>query len=209
MTFAIGVLLLPAGFVVQACLHHVQRIKRWLGMTALAGVLAGGAFVTYLGNAIYWDHYIRIETEATRHWLGVPNNKGDGSSTQLFPCPVCFETISQLQWLPPFQHIVGNYWLLTHLPYKHDWVRAERDAPWRRYTNLQVNIEESYGRARVDWWFTEYRGTFPRLSWFLAILLPTASVVMLVLFLVEVRRAGRRARQSLDRDDLVHSQEMT
>ncbi len=41
----------------------------------------------------------------------------------------------------PSQHIVGNYWLLTHLPFGHDWVRAERDAPWRRYTNLQINAD--------------------------------------------------------------------
>jgi hypothetical protein len=208
MTFALGVLLVPAGFIVQACLQQAHRIKRWLGMTALAGVLFGGVFVTYLGNAIYWDHFIRIETEATRFWLGTPNNQGDGSSTQAFPCPVCFETISQLQWLPPFQHIVGNYWLLTHLPYKHDWVRAEKDAPWRRYTNLQINIQESYSRARVDWWFTEYRGTFPLLCWFLALFLPTVSAVMLVLFLLEVWRAGRRARPSPDGPADIRPQEV-
>ena len=191
--FALGVLLLPAGFVVQSCLNLVSKWRRRLGIVALTGVFLGGAFVTYLGNAIYWDHFIRIQSEATRFWLGNPNNKGDGSSTQTMPCPVCFETISQLQWLPPFQHIVGNYWLLTHLPYKHDWVRAEKDAPWRRYTNLQVNIQESYARASVDWWFVEYRKTFPHLSWFLVIFLPTASAAMLVLFFLEVFRAGRRA----------------
>jgi len=190
MTFALGVLLLPAGFVVQACLSHVHRLKRWLGTAVLCGVLLAGAFVTYLGNAIYWDHFIRIESEAARFWLGTPNTKGDGSSMG-FACPVCFETISQLQWLPPFHHIVGNYWLLTHVPYKHDWVRAEKDAPWRRYTNLQVNIQDSYGRARIDWWFVEYRATFPGLCWFLVILLPLASAVMLGLFLLAVWRAGR------------------
>ncbi len=193
-TFALGVLLLPASFVVQACLNQGRRLRRWLGLTLLAGVFASGAFVTYLGNAIYWDHFIRIQTDATRAWLGTPNNTGDGSSTRAIPCPVCFETISQLQWLPPFQHIVGNYWLLTHLPYGHDWVRAEKDAPWRRYTNLQIDIRESYARARVDWWFTEYHRAFPRLSWFLIVLLPTASVAMFVLFLLEVWRGHRRAQ---------------
>ena len=206
MTFALGVLLLPAALVVQACLDQVHRLKRWLGMAALSGVLLGGVFVTYLGNAIYWDHFIRIQSEATRFWLGTPDNKGDGSSTQAAPCPVCFETISQLQWLPPFHHIVGNYWLLTHLPHKHDWVRAEKDAPWRRYTNLQVNIQESYGRARIDWWFVDYRATFPGLCWFLAIFLPSASAAMLVLFLLEVRRASRR-RHARDAD--LHLQEVT
>jgi len=197
MIFALGVFLLPAGFVVQACLNHAHRLRRYLGIAALSGVLLGGVSVTYIGNAIYWDHFIRIQTEATRFWLGVPNNTGDGISTPVIPCPVCFETISQLQWLPPFQHIVGNYWLLRHLPYDHDWVRAEKDAPWRRYTNLQVNIQESYARASVDWWFMGFRKTFPILSWSLAILLPAASALMLVLFLLEVRRASRRARQLL------------
>ena len=190
-------MLLPAGFVVEACLKQAHQLRRWLGITALTSVLLGGAAVTYLGNAIYWDHFIRIQSEATRFWLGTPNNKGDGSSTQAIPCPVCFETISQLQWLPPFQHIVGNYWLLTHLPYGHDWVRAEQDAPWRRYTNLQINIQESYARASVDWWFLEYRRTFPTLCWFLVIFLPSVSATLLVLFLWQVVRAGRRARQLL------------
>jgi hypothetical protein len=200
MTFALGILLLPAGFVVQECLNHAQRLRRWLGITALAGVFASGAFVTYLGNAIYWDHFIRIQTDATRFWLGTPNNTGDGSSTRAFPCPVCFETISQLQWLPPFQHIVGNYWLLTHVPYGHDWVRAEKDAPWRRYTNLQVDIQESYARARIDWWFTEYHKTFPYLAWFLVVFLPLAIAALLVLFLFEVWRARRRAPPLLAED---------
>jgi hypothetical protein len=197
--FALGVLLLPAGFVVQACLNQAHKVRRWLGVAALAGVLLGGGFVTYLGNAIYWDHFIRIQTDATRAWLGAPNNKGDGISTPGSPCPVCFETIAQLQWLPPFQHIVGNYWLLTHLPFKHDWVRAEKDAPWRRYTNLQIDIHEAYARARIDWWFVEYRGTFPTLCWFLVIFLPSVSAAMLVLFLREVWRASRRDRGARDR----------
>jgi hypothetical protein len=68
---------------------------------------------------------------------------------------------------------------------------AEKDAPWRRYTNLQVNIQQSYARARVDWWFIEYRATFPTLSWTLVILLPSLALMMLVLFLLEVRRAVR------------------
>jgi hypothetical protein len=209
MIFALGVFLLPAGFVVQACLNQVHKLRRYLGVAALSGVLLGGVLVTYLGNAIYWDHFIRIQNEATRFWLGIPNNGGDGSSTQAIPCPVCFETISQLQWLPPFQHIVGNYWLLTHLPYDHDWVRAEEDAPWRRYTNLQVNIKESYARASVDWWFLGFRKAFPVLSWSLAIFLPIASAVMLVLFLLEVWRSSRRARQLLAEHADVRLQEVT
>jgi hypothetical protein len=196
MTFALAVLLLPAGFLLQDLLDKASSLRRWLGMGFFAAVFVSGVAVTYLGNAIYWDHFIRIETEATQFWLGMPNNKGDGVSTPSMPCPVCFETIYSLQWLPPFQHILGNYWLLDHLPKNDSWVVAEKDAPWRRYTNLQLDIHQGYGRARVDWWFIEYRHTFPTLAWSLVILLPALSAVMLLLFLFEIRRAVRGSPQA-------------
>jgi hypothetical protein len=75
---------------------------------------------------------------------------------------------------------------------------AEKDAPWRRYTNLQINIQQSYARARIDWWFVEYRHTFPTLSWTLVILLPTLSLLMMVLFALEVRRAVRAVAQPVE-----------
>ena len=196
LTFALAVLLLPAGFLMQDLLDHASHLRRWLGMAFLSAIFLSGVAVTYLGNAIYWDHFIRIETEATQFWLGMPNNKGDGVSTPSMPCPVCFETIYSLQWLPPFQHILGNYWLLDHLPKNDSWVVAEKDAPWRRYTNLQLDIHQGYGRARVDWWFIEYRHTFPTLAWSLVILLPALSAVMLLLFLLEIRRAVRGSPQA-------------
>ena len=189
--FAIGILLLPAGFLVEEWLAKLHAVRRWLGMAVLAAVFVSGALVTYLGNSIYWDHFIRIEAEAAQAWLGLPNTKGDGVSTATSTCPVCFETIYSLQWLPPFQHIAGNYWLFSHVPNGDPWVVAEKDAPWRRYTTLHLDIQKSYGRARVDWWFVEYRHTFPRLAWTLAILLPTLSATLLLLFLLEIRRAVR------------------
>ena len=194
LTFALGVLLVPAGFLLEDLLAHASRLRRWLGTAALGALLVSGGFVTYLGNAVYWDHYIRIETEAVQGWLGMPNNSGDGISSPGLPCPVCFETIYSLQWLPAFNHIVGNYWLLTHLPKSDTWVVAENDAPWRRYTNLHVNIQQNYARARVDWWFVEYRHVFPQLAWTLVIALPTLSVGLLLLFLLEIRRSVRALR---------------
>jgi hypothetical protein len=194
--FALAILLLPAGFLVEQWLATPSSLRRWMKMATLAGVFLCGAVVTYLGNAIYWDHFIRIDNEARQAWLGVPNSKGDGVSTASSQCSTCFETIYSLHWLPPFQHIVGNYWLLSHLPGKDDWVKAEQDAPWRRYTSLQLNIKESYGRARVDWWFVEYRRTFPVLTWTLAILLPAISALMLLLFLLEVRLVCASAKDT-------------
>jgi hypothetical protein len=205
MTFALGVLLVPAGFLLQDWLENLQKLRRLAALASVLVIFTAGGFVTYLGNAIYWDHYIRIQSDASQFWLGVPNNKGDGISAPNAPCPVCFETIYSLQWLPPFQHIVGNYWLLSHLPKNDSWIEAEKDAPWRRYTNLQINIQQSYARARVDWWFVEYRPTFPTLSWTLVILLPTLSLVMLALFLLEVWRAGRALPQPPAVEDLTVS----
>jgi hypothetical protein len=195
MIFALGVLLVPAGFLVQEWLENLHKLRRVVAIASLSVIFLAGAAVTYLGNAIYWDHYIRIESDAAQFWLGVPNNKGDGISLPNAPCPVCFETIYSLQWLPPFQHIVGNYWLLKHLPNNDSWVVAEKDAPWRRYTNLQINIQQSYARARIDWWFIEYRHTFPVLAWTLVIGLPILSLTMLILFLLEIRRAVRATSQ--------------
>jgi hypothetical protein len=205
MTFALGILLIPAGFLVQDWIANLRKLRRAVAFASLGLVFFAGAFVTYLGNAIYWDHYIRIESDATQFWLGVPNNKGDGISLPNAPCPVCFETIYSLQWLPPFQHIVGNYWLLKHLPSNDSWADAEKDAPWRRYTNLQINIQQSYARARVDWWFIEYRSVFPVLSWTLVIILPTLSLAMLILFLRELRRALRATSQPLEDPALTAS----
>jgi hypothetical protein len=205
MTFALGVLLVPAGFLVQDWLENLQKLRRWAAVASLLVIFTAGGVVTYLGNAIYWDHYIRIQSDAAQFWLGVPNNKGDGISAPNAPCPVCFETIYSLQWLPPFQHIIGNYWLLSHLPKNDSWVVAEKDAPWRRYTNLQINIQQSYARARVDWWFVEYRATFPTLSWTLVLLLPTLALFMLILFLLEVRRAVRAMPQPAELEGLSAS----
>jgi hypothetical protein len=205
LTFALGILLLPAGFLFQDWLENTHSLRRWLGVAAVSVVFLAGAFVTYLGNAIYWDHFIRIETEATQAWLGLPNNKGDGISAPNAPCPVCFETIYSLQWLPPFQHILGNYWLLKHVPYNDSWVVAEKDAPWRRYTNLQLNIQQNYGRARTDWWFVDYHHTFPILAWSLVISLPALSALMLLLFLLEIRRAVRSLTQPSAGADLSAS----
>lgn len=194
LTFAIGVLLVPGAMLVDELLSLGSRLRRWLAIAGCVAVMGFGGFVTYLGNAIYWDHYIRIETEAVQGWLGMPNQAGDGQSIPAMPCPVCFETIHHLQWVPAFNHIVGNYWLFQHLPKNHNWVEAEADAPWRRYTNLHVNIALNYARARIDWWFVEYRNTFPTLSWTLVIALPSLSLIMLVLFLLEIRRSLRGIR---------------
>jgi len=202
--------MIPGTLLIDDLLVGAMEWRRRVSLLALSVTFPFGVFVTYLGNAVYWDHYIRIETEAVQAWLGPPNNSGDGVSTPGSPCPVCFETLHSLHWVPAFNHIAGNYWLLTHLSKKDTWVVAEKDVPWRRYTSLNVNISQSYARARVDWWFLEYRHLFPTLAWTLMIVLPTLSATFLVLFFLELRRAmlgpnpapsprGRRSRMAAPR----------
>jgi hypothetical protein len=47
-------------------------------------------------------------------------------------------------WLPPFSPIEGHLWLLRHVPAGHDAKTAEADAPWRRYTTLRLDIEDTF-----------------------------------------------------------------
>jgi hypothetical protein len=71
-----------------------------------------------------------------------------------------------VNWLPAFQPIEGHLWLLRHVPWDHDYRRAEQDAPWHRYTRLNLDIAQSYRAARVDFWgldFTSARDTRAKL----------------------------------------------
>jgi hypothetical protein len=124
---------------------------------AVALVLASGVFVQVIGNAFFWDYYIRLHKDARNSWLGVPNQSGTP-----FPnfgggyCGACFEDMHGLQWLPPFSALAGHFWLLRHVPFGHGWVEAEADAPWHRYTSLRIDIARHYAAVRVDWWFLAF-----------------------------------------------------
>jgi hypothetical protein len=188
--FATAVLLLPVALLVQDWLGQLKAIRRIMAIGVLGVTLLFGATVTYLGNAIYWDHFIRVQGDVSRQWLGMPNSSGDGVSIPGRTCAVCFEQLYSLHWLPPFQHIVGNYWLFTHVTKNHSWAVAALDAPWRRYTTANFNAAESYNRARVDWWFVEFKRQFPWLSWSLLFALLLASGSGFVLFGRELYRAS-------------------
>ena len=49
---------------------------RRLRKVVLGAVIALGVTVQLLGNAFYWDHYIRISMDARDAWLGGPNRRG-------------------------------------------------------------------------------------------------------------------------------------
>lgn len=133
---------------------------RALGKWAVTFVCAAGVFVQLLGAAFYWDLYIRVAMHAREQWLGRPNRAGAAIERRAQGrCHACFEDMHGHQWLPPFSPIEGHFWLLRHVPFDHPWERAERDAPWKRYTNLELgSVASVYEAVRVDWWGNRWWG---------------------------------------------------
>jgi hypothetical protein len=163
LVFAVPVLLLPGAVLIDE-LALAARGWRWkVRVGVVAAVLASGLAVQVLGNAFFWDHYIRIQREARNRWLGVPNTSGTPFPDFGGVCGACFEDMHGLQWLPPFQPIAGHWWLLQHVPFQHDWRQAEADAAWHRYTRLRLDIAATYAAARVDWWYLEFANPVNRI----------------------------------------------
>jgi hypothetical protein len=176
--FAVPVLMLPAAVLIDELLQErasrltalaaraqqaatdatgPPRDWRWTARVAVVGaIVAAGVFVQLAGNAFFWDHYIRIQREARNRWLGEPNTRGTPFPDFGGVCGACFEDMHGMQWLPPFQPIEGHWWLLRHAPFHHDWITAEADAPWHRYTKLRLDIAATYAAARLDWWYLDF-----------------------------------------------------
>jgi hypothetical protein len=174
LVFAIPVLLLPA----VSFLSHM----RWPRRSLAALVLALGLFVQVLGNAFYWDHYLRIALDVRTKWLGLPNRTASLTADKGGFCEGCFEDVYPTVWLGPFQPILGHLWLLRHVPFHDSWQKASQDAPWRRHTRLPLDIKSTYERARVDHWLYDLP-THRKLGWFVLLALvgtgAAASVVLL------------------------------
>jgi len=158
--FAIPALGLSFAALIDAWL---RRGSPGLGRRSLFALfIVLGIAVQLLGNAFYWDHFIRISMDARTAWLGRPNRAGaiipvraDGH------CDSCFEDLHQLEWLPPFQPILGHLWLVRSQIAGRDWKAAEADAPWHRHTSLPLKIAPSYERVRLDWWGMLWIRDFP------------------------------------------------
>lgn len=167
LVFAVPVLLLPACLLLHALAQQGRR-----GALVACGALAlAGVGVQALGNALYWDHFIRIAQAARGAWLGTPNRAGSLPPSRGLACDPCFEDLHPIAWLPPFQPIRGHLWLARHVALGHDAATAEADAPWRRHTSLRLDIREPYSRTRLDWWFLELRPAFPLFAWTVIVLL--------------------------------------
>lgn len=134
--------------------------RRRTRQVAVAALWLAAVAVQLLGNAFYWDDFINISRQAQQAWLGRPDVRG----TPLAPAPCfsCFEEVYPIEWLPPMQPIGGHWWLLRHKVAGDDWVRAEADAPWKRYTSRSLDIASSYQGADIDWWPL---GTAPAGRW--------------------------------------------
>ncbi|HEX4450990.1 MAG TPA: hypothetical protein VH143_08985 [Kofleriaceae bacterium] len=139
----------------------VDRMTK-LRKAALIAIVALGVAVQLLGLALYWDHFIRLASDAKNQWLGQPNRRGAYIAERgRGHCDSCFEDTYDVLWLPAFQPIRGHIWLLESLARSDDAKAAQADAPWRTYTSLDVNLEADWGRARVDWWGLLWLRDFP------------------------------------------------
>lgn len=156
LVFAVPVLFLPAVIVFD---EKLQAARGW-ARNALRGLLgtalALGLFVQVLGSAFYWDLWIRVSFTAAEKWLGKPNLAGSPLMWMGVGCGSCIEQMYGVNWVPPFQPIVGHWWLMKHVPFQHDWITAEKDAPWHTYTTLRLDIRDVYPLGRTDWWMLDY-----------------------------------------------------
>lgn len=151
IVFLIPVCMVPAGLLLDRILGQSGRR---VGRALIYCVFAAGIFVQLIGSAFYWDHYIRIAKDTAHEWLGQPNRSGAVVAEERpGSCGFCFEDMHAQQWLPPFQPILGHYWLAKHVLFGDPWKVAERDAPWKRYTSLELDAGRPiYNRIALDWW---------------------------------------------------------
>ena len=180
--FAVPVLLLPAIAFLSAA--------RLPGRGLAAAVLAVGLCVQLLGNAFYWDHFIRIGLDVRTRWLGFPNRTASLTADKGGFCEGCFEDTYPTVWLGPFQPILGHLWLMRHVPFGHDWKRASEDAPWRRHTRLIIDASATYDRARIDLWLYD-TDKYRIEGWIVLLLLLGTGTGAGILFVRRTREDGK------------------
>ncbi len=149
LVFALPALLLPVAELLGDPSPAAARPGGRAAAAFVAVALAGFA-VQLLGNAYDWSDFTNVSIDAQHAWLGRPNVSGTPLAPK--PCFSCFEHVYPIEWLPPMQPILGQWWLLEHHIAGDDWRTAEADAPWKRYTSLTLDIQRPYDAAEVDWW---------------------------------------------------------
>ena len=175
LVFALPALMLPAAELFSDPLSRAWRIGAMTVFVVAVGVQTIGNFMT-------WDPFIDVARQVQRQWLGRPDTRGTVLSP--YPCSSCLEEVYGIQWLPPLQPIAGQWWLARHKLAGDDWRTAEADAPWKRYTSLTLNIEQSYDSAAIDHWSAQ----LPPGS-----KLPTLAIIALLLGIATPVRKWRNA----------------
>lgn len=183
----------------------IDSMSRWTRIFA-GGVVAIGIVVQLLGSALYWDHFIRVAIDAKNQWLGNPNRSGSYIAERgRGHCDSCFEDTYEITWTPAFQPIAGHWWLIKSLARGDDQRSAQVDAPWRRYTSLQLNLTATYPRARIDWWgllwLKDAKQT--RTLGIVFFLLMLAGTVAGSLVWIRLHRSGKRESDVEDRAGLA------
>jgi hypothetical protein len=151
------------------------RARRWF----VRAVVAISVAIQLLGAAIFWDNWILIARQAQIEWLGSPNRKGAAfAEAGRGHCDSCFEDMYGHQWLPPFAPIPGQLWLVQHQLAGDDWDTAAVDAPWRRYTSLELrspDLRRYYTETQFDWWALDADAA----SWYVAVVFITLAAAMI------------------------------
>jgi len=157
---------------------HGRRVAR----SAVYFVFVVGICVQVLGSAVFCNHWIRLSRAARIQWLGNPNRAGAPvAEAGRGHCDWCFEDMFGHQWLPAFSQIAGHAWMVRHIAMADDWPTAEADAPWRRYTSLDLTEARTfYSRLRFDSWLIDAgRGKTVTAIWLVLLALVGAAGVWL------------------------------
>jgi hypothetical protein len=141
-------LLVPLAFWLDTATTRARR-------TVIVLLVTAGIAVQLLGNALYWDHFIRIAIDTKNQWLGNANRSGAYVDERgRGHCDSCYEDTYPILWTPPFSQLRGHWWLVKSIARgdADDGLAAQDDAPWRDETTLRVDLSQTYHRARIDWW---------------------------------------------------------
>ena len=152
LVFAMAPMYLGIAHVLHAStMDTVTRVAGW----CVRGVFALSVAVQLLGASVFWDHWIRISRKANIEWLGAPNRSGAAiAEAGRGHCDSCFEDMHGHQWLPPLSPLYGQLWLVRSLITAAPWQQAQANAPWRRYTALDIaSPAPEFAQIRFDWWF--------------------------------------------------------
>jgi hypothetical protein len=125
--------------------------------------------VQVAGVSFFWDQFIRLSHEAAVRWLGTPESLGRahaGARRSLRRLPRGHVPPAVAAALPAGAR---SPLALAPRPLHHDWKTAEADAPWKRYTTIELDLSATYSQVRVDWWYLGLREVAPGVS--LALLL--------------------------------------